>query len=185
MKKSDASTRSRRKKKRYDLWLYVAGQTPKSIAAYTNLKKICEEHLGNALARSGFAALLYWSPAMRDFRLDPENVENIALAYHWFTEQPYVDAARSGLLGTCVGGAFALMTAASSLIGNRVGFIGANAPYSSRGTESYRRSRRRDITPVILGITMSNTWVLPNKACSGRRVCAAFLGVSPAGNASR
>src|SRR5436305_4722055 len=28
--------------------------------------------LGNALARSGFAALLYWSPAMRDFRLDPE-----------------------------------------------------------------------------------------------------------------
>jgi len=26
--------------------------------------------LGKALARSGFAALLYWSPAMRDFRLD-------------------------------------------------------------------------------------------------------------------
>ena len=25
--------------------LYVAGQTPKSIAAFTNLKKICEEHL--------------------------------------------------------------------------------------------------------------------------------------------
>lgn len=27
--------------------------------------------LGKALARAGFAALLYWSPAMRDFRLDP------------------------------------------------------------------------------------------------------------------
>jgi len=27
------------------LRLYVAGQTPKSIAAFTNLKKICEEHL--------------------------------------------------------------------------------------------------------------------------------------------
>ena len=27
------------------LKLYVAGQTPKSIAAFANLKKICEEHL--------------------------------------------------------------------------------------------------------------------------------------------
>jgi circadian clock protein KaiB len=45
LKKSDASTQSRRKKKRYDLRLYVAGQTPKSIGAFANLKKICEEHL--------------------------------------------------------------------------------------------------------------------------------------------
>jgi circadian clock protein KaiB len=29
----------------YSLRLYVAGQTPKSIAAISNLKKICEEHL--------------------------------------------------------------------------------------------------------------------------------------------
>lgn len=31
-----------------DVWvlrLYVAGQTPKSVAAFANLKKICEEHL--------------------------------------------------------------------------------------------------------------------------------------------
>ena len=30
---------------RWDLRLYVAGQTPKSLAAFRNLKKICEEHL--------------------------------------------------------------------------------------------------------------------------------------------
>ena len=29
----------------YQLRLYVAGQTPKSLAAFNNLKKICEEHL--------------------------------------------------------------------------------------------------------------------------------------------
>lgn len=32
-----------------DIWelrLYVAGQTPKSLAAFDNLNKICEEHLG-------------------------------------------------------------------------------------------------------------------------------------------
>jgi circadian clock protein KaiB len=29
----------------FSLRLYVAGQTPKSLAAFANLKKICEEHL--------------------------------------------------------------------------------------------------------------------------------------------
>ncbi len=29
----------------YKLRLYVAGQTPRSIAAFANLKKICEEYL--------------------------------------------------------------------------------------------------------------------------------------------
>ncbi len=29
----------------WDLKLYVAGQTPKSVAAFTNLKVICEQHL--------------------------------------------------------------------------------------------------------------------------------------------
>ncbi|MGA2223243.1 MAG: circadian clock protein KaiB [Syntrophobacteraceae bacterium] len=31
--------------KHYELRLYVAGQTPKSMEAFANLKKICEEHL--------------------------------------------------------------------------------------------------------------------------------------------
>ena len=30
---------------KYDLRLYVAGQTPRSLQAFRNLKKICEEHL--------------------------------------------------------------------------------------------------------------------------------------------
>ena len=30
---------------RWNLRLYVAGQSPKSIRAFANLKKICEEHL--------------------------------------------------------------------------------------------------------------------------------------------
>ena len=46
-----AKTKAPRKTKpndaeaRWQLRLYVAGQTPKSIAAYANLKKICAEHL--------------------------------------------------------------------------------------------------------------------------------------------
>ena len=38
------------KKKLWELRLYVAGQTPKSIAAFANLKAICEEHLQGSYA---------------------------------------------------------------------------------------------------------------------------------------
>ena len=45
MEKTKSPVRSQRTKKNWELRLYVAGQTPKSLAAFANLKKICEEHL--------------------------------------------------------------------------------------------------------------------------------------------
>ena len=36
---------ARQDEKSWDLRLYVAGQTPKSITALANLKKLCEQHL--------------------------------------------------------------------------------------------------------------------------------------------
>jgi circadian clock protein KaiB len=45
MEKTKPRARSGRAQKAYKLRLYVAGQTPKSLAAFANLKKICEEHL--------------------------------------------------------------------------------------------------------------------------------------------
>jgi circadian clock protein KaiB len=45
MEKTKPGARSRRPRKAYELRLYVAGQTPKSLAAFANLKKICEEHM--------------------------------------------------------------------------------------------------------------------------------------------
>jgi circadian clock protein KaiB len=32
--------------RQWELRLYVAGQTPKCLAAFANLKKLCEEHMG-------------------------------------------------------------------------------------------------------------------------------------------
>ncbi len=45
--KAHAARSSKRQtsSERWDLRLYVAGQTPRSLAAFANLKKICEEHL--------------------------------------------------------------------------------------------------------------------------------------------
>ena len=36
---------ARKRAKLWQLRLYVAGQSPKSLTAFSNLKKICEEHL--------------------------------------------------------------------------------------------------------------------------------------------
>jgi circadian clock protein KaiB len=43
--KKPSSPRRRRADKLWQLRLYVAGQTPKSLTAFSNLKKICETHL--------------------------------------------------------------------------------------------------------------------------------------------
>ena len=45
MEKSKPQGQSSRLQKVYQLRLYVAGQTPKSLAAFANLKKLCEEHM--------------------------------------------------------------------------------------------------------------------------------------------
>jgi circadian clock protein KaiB len=45
--KNSASTKAKAEEaeKAWQLRLYVAGQTPKSLTAFANLKRICEEHL--------------------------------------------------------------------------------------------------------------------------------------------
>ena len=45
METSQQNQQTVRPKKTWELRLYVAGQTPKSLTAFANLKKICEDHL--------------------------------------------------------------------------------------------------------------------------------------------
>ncbi|MGE5464736.1 MAG: circadian clock protein KaiB [Syntrophothermus sp.] len=45
MEKTKSRSRTKPAEKEWELRLYVAGQTPKSLAAFSNLKKICEDHL--------------------------------------------------------------------------------------------------------------------------------------------
>ena len=87
--------------------------------------------LGAALAQAGFSALLYQSPRMQDFVLDPEDIGNLAAAHDYLTRQPFVHKEKSGLLGTCVGGAFALMAAAHPAIRDHVQFVATFAPFAS------------------------------------------------------
>ena len=157
--------------------------------------------LGEALARAGFAALLHWSPAMRDCRLDPEDVEDVVAAYQALLARPDVDPARSGLLGTCVGGAFALMAAARPAIRDRVAFVVAVAPYASMWTlardvasASRRRDGRREawaVDPLTRTVYVHSLTALldPGEARRLRDACADrhgppdLTGVSEAGRA--
>ena len=41
----EASTGANGDAETWELRLYIAGQTPRSVAAFANLKKLCEEHL--------------------------------------------------------------------------------------------------------------------------------------------
>src|SRR5262245_9460408 len=43
--KKSKTSRSTESAVKWELRLYVAGQTPKSLAAFSNLKRICDEHL--------------------------------------------------------------------------------------------------------------------------------------------
>ncbi len=45
MKTSGRAPKPKAAANKFYLRLYVAGQTPRSLAAFANLKKICEEHL--------------------------------------------------------------------------------------------------------------------------------------------
>jgi len=71
---------------------------------------------------------------MRDLRLDPGDIGELASAYETLIAQPFVDPSRSGVLGVCVGASFALMAAACPRIRDRVTFVFAYAPYSSMWT---------------------------------------------------
>jgi len=46
-KADKTASKSRESKEHWDLRLYVAGQTARAVAAFANLQKICEDHLGN------------------------------------------------------------------------------------------------------------------------------------------
>src|SRR5512137_1821031 len=44
-RRNNKEQKAEEKSEVWELRLYVAGQTPKSLTAFANLKKICEEHL--------------------------------------------------------------------------------------------------------------------------------------------
>ena len=85
--------------------------------------------LGNALARAGLAALVYWSPEKVAKRIHPPDIQNLVAAFQYLRDQPFVDPDRVGFAGFCVGASFVLMAAAQEDIRDDVAFVNASGPY--------------------------------------------------------
>ena len=87
-------------------------------------------NLGQALARTGFAVMYYWSPTMGErAQIDVGEIANLVAAFQHLREEAYVDPERVGLAGFSVGASFALVAAADPRIADDIAFVNAFGGY--------------------------------------------------------
>lgn len=87
-------------------------------------------NLGQALARTGFAVMYYWSPTMGEqAQIDAGEIVNLVAAFEHLREEEYVDPERVGLAGFSVGASFALVAAADPRIADDIAFVNAFGGY--------------------------------------------------------
>ncbi len=87
-------------------------------------------NLGQALARTGFAVMYYWSPTMGEqAQIDAGEIGNLVAAFRHLREEDYVDPERVGLAGFSVGASFALVAAADPRIADDIAFVNAFGGY--------------------------------------------------------
>ena len=87
-------------------------------------------NLGQALARTGFAVMYYWSPTMGErAQIDAGEIANLVAAFRHLRAEEYVDPERVGLAGFSVGASFALVAAADPRIADDIAFVNAFGGY--------------------------------------------------------
>jgi len=87
-------------------------------------------NLGQALARTGFAVMYYWSPTMGEqAQIDVGEISNLVAAFEHLRGEDYVDPERVGLAGFSVGASFALVAAADPRIADDIAFVNAFGGY--------------------------------------------------------
>ena len=87
-------------------------------------------NLGQALARTGFAVMYYWSPTMGErAQIDAGEIANLVDAFRHLRGEDYVDSERVGLAGFSVGASFALVAAADPRIADDIAFVNAFGGY--------------------------------------------------------
>ena len=86
-------------------------------------------NLGNGLARAGFVVMIPWSPSMIEERIDPDEADRLVQAFQYLQGLDYVDAARVGMGGFCVGASIALVAASDPRINEEVDFVSSFGAY--------------------------------------------------------
>ncbi len=80
-------------------------------------------NLSEGLARAGFVVMVPWSDVMTQSRLDVNSPEELVAAFQYLSALPYVDSARVGLAGFCVGSSIAAVAAEDPRINEKVAFV--------------------------------------------------------------
>ena len=80
-------------------------------------------NLASALARAGFVVLVPWSENMIAKRVSPADVELLVAAFQYLAGLDYVDPARIGGSGFCVGSSLLVVAASDPRISADVAFI--------------------------------------------------------------
>ena len=87
-------------------------------------------NLGEALARSGFATMYYWSSRLgTDANIDAAEIDSLVAAFRHLRQQEYVDPNRVGIAGFSVGASLSLVAAADPRIADDVAFVNAFGGY--------------------------------------------------------
>ena len=87
-------------------------------------------NLGEALARTGFATMYYWSSRLgADANIDVAEIDSLVAAFRHLRQQEYVDPDRVGIAGFSVGASLSLVAAADPRIADGVAFVNAFGGY--------------------------------------------------------
>ncbi len=87
-------------------------------------------NLGEALARTGFATMYYWSSRLgTDANIDVAEIDSLVAAFRHLRQQEYVDPDRVGIAGFSVGASLSLVAAADPRIADGVAFVNAFGGY--------------------------------------------------------
>lgn len=91
-------------------------------------------NLGEALARSGYVAMYYWSSKLgEEANIDTSEIEALVAAFQHLGQQSFVDPDRVGLAGFSVGASLGLVAAADPRIAGQVSFVNAFGGYYDAG----------------------------------------------------
>ena len=80
-------------------------------------------NLSEGLARAGMVVMIPWSEDLSEYRIGPDEIDDIVHAYTYLVSLKRVDGDRSGMGGFCVGASLATVAAQDNRIAEQVKFI--------------------------------------------------------------
>ncbi len=79
--------------------------------------------LAEGLARTGLVVMIPWSDSMKEFVIDPGEIDNLVYAFQYLSSLSYVDPERLGMGGFCVGASISVVAAQDERIKEAVKFV--------------------------------------------------------------